>query len=240
VTPDSPTQDNSHSMDHMPNYGFRVQWSDADAGYVATCPEFPGLSAVMPSADAALAELRVVLEGALDIYREEGWELPPAEVASAYSGQFRLRVPPALHAELARGAERDGVSLNSYIVTCLSRYLGRQDGIQTSFAQASSVLVEAFKQSLAVMQVRVAVPSAATSIDVPRETPRWLGTSVPAGVFYGGGPIPGYSQTDLWPKVNPITFQPPYHKASSPARPQGPEAPPLQLLRGDERARTAA
>ncbi len=41
-------------------------------------------------------------------------------VAAESSGQFRLRVPKALHADLAREAKVQGVSLNSYILYLLS------------------------------------------------------------------------------------------------------------------------
>lgn len=36
------------------------------------------------------------------------------------SGQFRLRVPKALHADLVREAKAQGISLNSYIMYLLS------------------------------------------------------------------------------------------------------------------------
>jgi hypothetical protein len=38
---------------------------------------------------------------------------------SSHSGRLLLRMPPALHAELARAAERDGVSLNAFITRVL-------------------------------------------------------------------------------------------------------------------------
>ena len=41
------------------------------------------------------------------------------------SGRLLLRMPPDLHGELAQAAERDGSSLNSYIIARLSESLGR-------------------------------------------------------------------------------------------------------------------
>ena len=41
-------------------------------------------------------------------------------IALESSGQFRLRVPKTLHAELVREAKAQGVSLNSYILYLLS------------------------------------------------------------------------------------------------------------------------
>ena len=50
----------------MEHYGFKVFWSDEDKGYIATCRDFPGLSAFGESENDALAEgktaLRLFLE----------------------------------------------------------------------------------------------------------------------------------------------------------------------------------
>ena len=40
------------------------------------------------------------------------------------SGRLLLRMPAGLHAELARAAERDGVSLNQFITRALSSRIG--------------------------------------------------------------------------------------------------------------------
>ena len=48
---------------------------------------------------------------------------PPAgraKTEEAHSGRLLLRMPPALHGELARAAEREGSSLNAYITQTLS------------------------------------------------------------------------------------------------------------------------
>lgn len=42
------------------------------------------------------------------------------EQESGHSGRLLLRMPPALHGELARAAERDGSSLNAFITRILS------------------------------------------------------------------------------------------------------------------------
>ena len=52
----------------------------------------------------------------------------PAE--SEHSGRLLLRMPPVLHGELARAAEREGVSLNRLIVTRLSRSLAPGAGAE--------------------------------------------------------------------------------------------------------------
>jgi predicted RNase H-like HicB family nuclease len=50
----------------MEHYGFDVFWSEEDGGYIATCPDFPGLSAFGETEEEALSEgkgaVRLLLE----------------------------------------------------------------------------------------------------------------------------------------------------------------------------------
>ncbi|WP_042226876.1 toxin-antitoxin system HicB family antitoxin, partial [Paenibacillus popilliae] len=39
----------------------------------------------------------------------------------AYSGKFNVRIPKTLHRQLAEQSEREGVSLNQYVLYKLSR-----------------------------------------------------------------------------------------------------------------------
>ena len=108
----------------MSNYSFTVRWSDEDRGYIAVCPEFPGVSGWGETAEEALREVRVALEMSIEVYTEQGWELPSPWKLPRYSGQFRLRVPASLHAQLAERAGLEGVSLNTLAVSYLSAGLG--------------------------------------------------------------------------------------------------------------------
>lgn len=108
----------------MDRYGYHVFWSDDDGGYIAVSPEFPRLSAFGETAEAALAELRGVLEEAVEQYKEEGWPLPVPETHGGYSGQFRVRVAKSLHSALAQRAEAEGISMNALVTQYLARGLG--------------------------------------------------------------------------------------------------------------------
>jgi hypothetical protein len=55
-----------------------------------------------------------------DTGREEGDKTPAARAEPNYSGRLLLRMPRALHAELAQRAEREGTSLNQLIIGALS------------------------------------------------------------------------------------------------------------------------
>jgi antitoxin HicB len=113
-------------MNPMPKYGFNVFWSDEDQAFIATCPDFPGVSAFGDTEERALAEARIALRLAIETYQDEGWPLPEPKAQPTYSGQFRVRIPKTLHAQLVEQADTEGVSLNTLVVTYLSEAVGAQ------------------------------------------------------------------------------------------------------------------
>ncbi len=104
----------------MFKYSINLIWSDEDGCYVATIPEFPGLSAFGETPEEAVEEAKIAAEGFIEVYKEDGCELPEPEKLVPYSGQTRLRLPKSLHAALSREAKKEGVSLNTYLVNLLS------------------------------------------------------------------------------------------------------------------------
>jgi predicted RNase H-like HicB family nuclease len=94
----------------MKDYGFELFWSDEDQGYIATCPDFPGLSAFGKSPDKALKEAYIAMELFIEDYEQRGEPLPEPTKVTAYSGQIRLRMPKELHSQLAKTAAKSGVS----------------------------------------------------------------------------------------------------------------------------------
>lgn len=105
-------------------YSRHVYFDTGEQEYVALCTEFPHLSAFGDTPSEALAELDVVLDGALAVHREEGWPIPeplaPPEPRALPSGKFVLRLPRSLHARLVRRADHEGVSLNALAIALLA------------------------------------------------------------------------------------------------------------------------
>lgn len=62
----------------MEHYGFDVFWSEEDEGYIATCPDFPGLSAFGESEEQALSEGKTALRLFLESLQTEGKRAPRA------------------------------------------------------------------------------------------------------------------------------------------------------------------
>jgi predicted HicB family RNase H-like nuclease len=103
------------------HYTYRVTWSEEDREYVGLCAEFPSLSWLAASPEAALKGIRTVVAGVLKDMRENK-ELIPEPIASRrYSGKFMIRVPPEVHRDLVIKAAEAGVSLNRLAGAKLSR-----------------------------------------------------------------------------------------------------------------------
>ena len=128
-------------------YSVRLDWSDLDDAYVATSPEFPGLTGIDEEPNAALDELREAMQMAIEVLEEDGDPLPARRPLEEYSGQFRLRVPRSLHASLAFRAAEEGVSLNTYVATELASAIGGA-AIQTRLSTDLSLLLRDLRSEL--------------------------------------------------------------------------------------------
>jgi predicted HicB family RNase H-like nuclease len=93
-------------------YTYRVTWSEEDREHVGLCAEYPSLSWLAATPEAALRGIRrLVAEVVADLLRE-GESVPEPLAERRYSGRFVVRVPPQLHRRLALQAAEAGVSLN--------------------------------------------------------------------------------------------------------------------------------
>ena len=97
------------------HYTYRVSWSPDDREYVATVIEFRSLSWLAPDPAAALLGLRALVAEVVDDLLASGEPVPEPLAERQFSGEFRLRIPPALHRALAIEAAEEGVSLNRLV-----------------------------------------------------------------------------------------------------------------------------
>jgi len=93
-------------------------WSDEDDCYIVTIPAWQNARTHGATLEEAARSARDVVALLIDSARRHGEPIPPAE--RAYSGNLRLRLPASLHGRLAREAEREGVSLNQWLVAKLA------------------------------------------------------------------------------------------------------------------------
>ncbi|MGD9902838.1 MAG: toxin-antitoxin system HicB family antitoxin [Vicinamibacterales bacterium] len=95
-----------------------MQWSDEDACYVVTMPAWQNTRTHGATIEEAVRNAREVLTLLIESARRHREPVPAPE--RRYSGNLRLRLPVSLHGRLAREAEREGVSLNQWIVSRLA------------------------------------------------------------------------------------------------------------------------
>ena len=93
-------------------YTYRVTWSEEDQEHVGLCAEFPSLSWLASSPEAALRGIRTVVAKVVKEMRANGETIPEALASRRFSGKFMVRVPPEVHRQLAVEAAEAGVSLN--------------------------------------------------------------------------------------------------------------------------------
>lgn len=103
-------------------YPAHVFWSDEDEGFIAVASDLPGCSAFGETEEVALAELRSAIAAWIEAASAAGNPVPDPSPPSEphHSGKLLVRMPKSLHAELAKAAAREGVSLNQHIVFLLA------------------------------------------------------------------------------------------------------------------------
>lgn len=94
---------------------------DEDGGYAASFPELRGCitcgDTIQETIENAEDAKRCWIEAAI----EEGINIPEPKNSEDYSGQFKLRIPKALHKTLSEQSAQEGVSMNQYCVYLLTK-----------------------------------------------------------------------------------------------------------------------
>lgn len=108
---------------------------DEDGSFVASHPGLIGCLAQGDTADEATGALDLARRAWIEVRFEEGLPIPEPLEDSEYSGKILLRIPPALHAVLARLAEQQGASLNQLINNILSEAVGAARGESETVAR---------------------------------------------------------------------------------------------------------
>jgi predicted HicB family RNase H-like nuclease len=93
-------------------YTYRITWSEEDTEYVGLCAEFPSLSWLAQTPEAALKGVRKLVGEVIADMQSAGEPVPEPIATKFFSGKFMVRVPPDVHRQLALQAAEAGVSLN--------------------------------------------------------------------------------------------------------------------------------
>ena len=86
---------------------------------------FPELSGCLTCADTIVEVVQNAEDAKIawiHAVHENGMVIPEPEGKNEYSGQFKLRIPKALHRQLAEHSKAEGISMNQYCLFLLTKY----------------------------------------------------------------------------------------------------------------------
>lgn len=97
---------------------------NGDGTYFGRVVELPGCMTEGETGAEALANLDDAMRSWIEVKLEDGDAIPDPLTTDSYSGKFLTRVPRSLHRELAQRADREGISLNQFVLSTLSKTIG--------------------------------------------------------------------------------------------------------------------
>ncbi len=111
-------------------YSMIVKFRPEQGGYyVAGYVELPDLTMTGDTPEEAVRELQSEKREWFEECLKHNISIPLPVEPQKYSGKIVLRMPPTMHEALIHIAELEGVSLNQYMLTAISRALGRDEAI---------------------------------------------------------------------------------------------------------------
>jgi antitoxin HicB len=97
---------------------------DETGGYAVEIEGLPGCFSQGETVEEALQMIDEARRLWLEVAYEDGYEIPLPHEEREYSGKFFIRAPKSLHRTLDILADREGVSLNQFLVATLSKAVG--------------------------------------------------------------------------------------------------------------------
>jgi len=108
----------------------RVFTLDHESGtYTAEILEFPGCISQGCTVEEANHRLEKAAVGWIEAAIDLGQKIPHTGQKYGYSGKVALRLPKSVHRQAALAAERDGTSLNQFIVAAVAEKVGIQNAV---------------------------------------------------------------------------------------------------------------
>ncbi len=118
---------NKNTGDYLKMPYARVLTPDDETGtYTAEILEFPGCIAQGDTPEEAYENLESAAAGWIEAALGMGQEIPGPSDPYSHSGRIALRLPRGLHRRAAQMAERDGTSLNQFLVSAIAERVGAE------------------------------------------------------------------------------------------------------------------
>ncbi|MGD0266541.1 MAG: type II toxin-antitoxin system HicB family antitoxin [Candidatus Methylomirabilota bacterium] len=131
--------------DYLKSPYARILMPETDGTYAAEILEFPGCFAQGQTPAEAYSNLEEAARGWIAAALEHEQEIPKPTVNQVRSGRLALRLPRSLHHQASRLAERDGTSLNQFVVTSVASRVGAEEFAETLAQRWSELYVKRFQ-----------------------------------------------------------------------------------------------
>lgn len=105
----------------------RVLIPEEDGRFSTEILEFPGCFSQGDTAEEAIRNLEEAAKSWIEATLEQGKQIPEPTANYGYGGKVALRLPRGLHRKATQMAEREGVSLNTFLVDAVAARIGAQN-----------------------------------------------------------------------------------------------------------------
>ena len=106
--------------------------NDEYSGWFARVAELPGCMTQADTFEELSEMIREAMTAWIESALADGENIPLPRSVEDYSGRFVVRMPKSLHRELVEMADREGVSLNTFVNVALGRVVGKIKETQTN------------------------------------------------------------------------------------------------------------
>ena len=115
-------------LDYYLNLKYAVTLEAApEGGYFVEIEDLPGCYSQGETIEEALEMIEESRHLWLESAYEDSLDIPLPRNQEQFSGKFNVRVPKSLHRKLNQLAEKEGVSLNQFLVYTLSHAIGEKE-----------------------------------------------------------------------------------------------------------------
>jgi len=118
---------NKSIEDYLKQPYARILVPETERGYSAELLEFPGCYAYGETADQAIKNLDNAAFNWIEATMTQGQSVPEPFAENEPSGKYLLRLPRNLHKKAVQMAQKERVSLNTFLIDAVAERVGARD-----------------------------------------------------------------------------------------------------------------